>query len=87
MNDLLTGIIYLSFSVGAIGAAFVFIGMNSFQKTPVFGAIIGVIGLVVIGTGGVGGAYSISGSIQLFELINNLPHQQEEVPSNGATDK
>lgn len=32
MDDLLTGIIFLSFSVGAIGAALALIGMNSLEK-------------------------------------------------------
>jgi hypothetical protein len=87
MNDLLMGIIYFSFSVAAIGAAFAFIGMSSLEKKPIFGAIIGVIGLGVMGAGGLGGTYAMSGSIQLIESNKNVTPQQEAVPNNGATDK
>ncbi len=87
MNDLLTGIIYLSFSVGAIGAALALIGMNILEKTPIFGAIIGVIGLGVMGAGGLGGTYAMSGSMQIIESIKSLTPQQEAVSNNGATNK
>lgn len=87
MDDLLTGIIFLSFSVGAIGAALALIGMNSLEKTPFFGAIIGVIGLGVIAAGGLGGVYAMSGSNEIIESIKSVTPQQEAVPSNGATDK
>jgi uncharacterized membrane protein len=72
MNDLLTGIIYLSFCVGAIGAALALIGISFFEKTPVLGVLIAVIGLGVMGAGGIGGVNAMSGSIEISKAVQAL---------------